>query len=58
LSHLPTILFTAGLNYDTRTQVDSRMTALHSAIKSTGVTNFTGQIDTDGSSASACATDA
>jgi Flp pilus assembly protein TadG len=65
------ILFTDGLNtmnrWDgngsaTSTQVDSRMSALCSAIKATGVTIFTVQIDTDGSGVSAvlpaCATDA
>ena len=57
-SHLPTNLFTDGLNYDMSAQVDSRMTALRSAIKSTGVIIFTVQIYTGGSSVSACATDA
>jgi uncharacterized protein YegL len=65
------ILFTDGLNtmnrwngngHDTSAQVDSRMSALCSAIKATGVTIFTVQIDTDGSGVSAvlpsCATDA
>jgi hypothetical protein len=65
------ILFTDGLNTmdrwygngsATSTQVDSRMSALCSAIKATGVTIFTVQIDTDGSGVSAvlpsCATDA
>ncbi len=65
------ILFTDGLNTldrwygngsATSTQVDSRMTALCSAIKSTGVTIFTVQIDTDGAGQSAvlpaCASDA
>jgi Flp pilus assembly protein TadG len=64
------ILFTDGLNTldrwygdgsNTSTQVDSRMTALCSAIKATGVTIFTVQIDTDGAGQSAvlpaCATD-
>lgn len=66
-SHTPTILFTNGLNimdrrygddHDTSAQVDSRMTALCSAIRSTGVTIFTVQIGADGSDVSACATDA
>jgi Flp pilus assembly protein TadG len=65
------ILFTDGLNTldrwygngsATSTQVDSRMTTLCSAIKSTGVTIFTVQIDTDGAGQSAvlpaCASDA
>jgi Flp pilus assembly protein TadG len=65
------ILFTDGLNTldrwygngsATSTQVDSRMTSLCSAIKSTGVTIFTVQIDTDGAGQSAvlpaCASDA
>lgn len=47
-----------GDDHDTSAQVDSRMTALCSAIRSTGVTIFTVQIDTDGSDVSACATDA
>jgi Flp pilus assembly protein TadG len=64
------ILFTDGLNTgdrwygdysDTSTQVDSRMTALCSAIKSSGVTIFAVQIDTDGAGQSAvlpsCASD-
>jgi Flp pilus assembly protein TadG len=64
------ILFTDGLNTgdrwygdysDTSTQVDGRMTALCSAIKASGVTIFTVQIDTDGAGQSAvlpsCASD-
>ncbi|MBU6463051.1 MAG: pilus assembly protein [Bradyrhizobium sp.] len=56
------ILFTDGLNTadrwygdgsNTSTQVDSRMTTLCSAIKATGVTIYTVQIDTDGSGPSA-----
>jgi Flp pilus assembly protein TadG len=56
------ILFTDGLNTADRwygdgsatsTQVDSRMTALCSAIKATGVTIYTVQIDTDGAGQSA-----
>jgi uncharacterized protein YegL len=65
------ILFTDGLNTldrwygngsATSTQVDTRMKTLCSAIKATGVTIFTVQIDTDGAGESAvlpsCATDA
>jgi Flp pilus assembly protein TadG len=65
------ILFTDGLNTldrwygngsATSTQVDSRMSALCTNIKATGVTIFTVQIDTDGAGQSAvlpaCATDA
>jgi hypothetical protein len=56
------ILFTDGLNTldrfygngsATSTQVDSRMTTLCSAIKATGVTIYTVQIDTDGAAQSA-----
>jgi Flp pilus assembly protein TadG len=56
------ILFTDGLNTADRfygnasatsTQVDSRMTTLCSAIKATGVTIYTVQIDTDGAGQSA-----
>jgi len=65
------ILFTDGLNTldrwygngsATSTQVDTRMSTLCTAIKATGVTIFTVQIDTDGAGQSAvlpaCATDA
>jgi Mg-chelatase subunit ChlD len=56
------ILFTDGLNTADRfygnasatsTQVDSRMTTLCTAIKNTGVTIYTVQIDTDGAGQSA-----
>ncbi len=56
------ILFTDGLNTadrwygngsSTSTQVDSRMTTLCTAIKATGVTIYTVQIDTDGAGQSA-----
>jgi hypothetical protein len=51
-----------GNGSQTSTQVDSRMSALCTAIKATNVTIFTVQIDTDGAGQSAvlpsCATDA